>query len=228
MYYCKSRYYVHLWGRWLNADSIDYLDPKVINGLNLFAYYNNYPIMYYDQDGHLAILISIGIGILVGIVSEGISDLLDDGKINGGLKKYLVADAVGGLSGLFAGLNLNLVGTMLTSGLLEVGGKVALGEVSSFKQGVGAFIKGAVVGGLTYGLTKTITKGFAANKYNNIRGLSSKNIVVNKQLGKMGYTLKIGRNSMDDFIKVFLEKDSFKLLYHGISSAFELIFNVVG
>lgn len=186
------------------------------------------PIMYYDPDGHLAILVSIGIGVLIGLVSEGISDLLDDGKINGGLKNYLVAGAVGGLSGLFAGLNLNLVGTMLTSGLLEVGGKVALGEVSSFKQGVGEFFKGAIVGGLTYGLTKTITKGIAVNKYNNIRGFSSKNIVVIKQLGKMGYSLKIGRNTVDDFVNVFLKEDSFELLDRGIGGAFDLVFNIVG
>ena len=45
MYYCKSRYYIPLWGRWLNADDVDYLDPESIIGLNLFAYCNNNPVM---------------------------------------------------------------------------------------------------------------------------------------------------------------------------------------
>jgi RHS repeat-associated protein len=41
MYYCKSRYYIPLWSRWLNADDISYLDPSSINGLNLYAYCGN-------------------------------------------------------------------------------------------------------------------------------------------------------------------------------------------
>ncbi len=44
MYYCKSRYYVPQWCRWLTADSIDYLDPASIVGLNLYAYCYNDPI----------------------------------------------------------------------------------------------------------------------------------------------------------------------------------------
>ena len=53
MYYLKSRYYVPLWGRYLNSD-----DPRVIglgletgNGFNLFAYCNNNPIYYTDENG---------------------------------------------------------------------------------------------------------------------------------------------------------------------------------
>ncbi len=51
MYYCKSRYYVPEWCRWLNADSIGYLDPTNINGLNLFAYCYNNPVMWMDSAG---------------------------------------------------------------------------------------------------------------------------------------------------------------------------------
>ncbi|MDE7100448.1 MAG: hypothetical protein K2O05_01175, partial [Anaeroplasmataceae bacterium] len=34
MYYCKSRYYVHEWCRWLNGDNVAYLDTEDINGMN--------------------------------------------------------------------------------------------------------------------------------------------------------------------------------------------------
>ena len=51
MYYCKSRYYVPLWGRFLNADDVSYLDHKNINGLNLYAYCGNNPIMRNDAYG---------------------------------------------------------------------------------------------------------------------------------------------------------------------------------
>ena len=30
MYYCKLRFYVPLWHRWLNSDSINYLEPKIL------------------------------------------------------------------------------------------------------------------------------------------------------------------------------------------------------
>ena len=48
MYYCKSRYYVPEWCRWLNADSIDYLEPESLSGMNLFAYCGNDPVNCVD------------------------------------------------------------------------------------------------------------------------------------------------------------------------------------
>ncbi len=48
VYYCKSRYYVPEWGRFLTPDSFEYLDPTSIIGLNLFAYCSNDPINKYD------------------------------------------------------------------------------------------------------------------------------------------------------------------------------------
>ena len=56
MYYCKSRFYVPKWRRWLNSDSINYLEPQNITCLNLFAYCNNNPVMYVDENGNFAFL----------------------------------------------------------------------------------------------------------------------------------------------------------------------------
>ena len=52
MYYCNSRYYDPQMGRWLNSDDISYLDPVTLNGLNLYAYCGNNPVMYFDPTGH--------------------------------------------------------------------------------------------------------------------------------------------------------------------------------
>ncbi len=52
-YIIKSRYYVPQWCRWLNGDSVGYLNPQSINGLNLFAYCNNNPVMYSDGSGYM-------------------------------------------------------------------------------------------------------------------------------------------------------------------------------
>ena len=51
MYYLMTRYYDPKIGRFINADSFEYLDPKSINGLNLYAYCRNNPIMHIDPMG---------------------------------------------------------------------------------------------------------------------------------------------------------------------------------
>ena len=61
--HCESRYYVPDWCRWLNGDSIGYLDPGSIVGLNLFAYCYNAPVNFVTPSGHSAILV---IELLVG------------------------------------------------------------------------------------------------------------------------------------------------------------------
>ncbi len=69
MYYCQTRYFVPEWGRWLNADSPNFLQFDNINGMNLFAYCNNSPVMYADPSGKIGLLgifISMAIGGLIG------------------------------------------------------------------------------------------------------------------------------------------------------------------
>ena len=43
--------------RWISPDSIEYLDPESINGLNLYAYCGNDPVNKYDPTGHFPWLI---------------------------------------------------------------------------------------------------------------------------------------------------------------------------
>ena len=51
LYYLQSRYYDPTIGRFISPDSVDYLDPESINGLNLYIYCLNNPVMYIDQFG---------------------------------------------------------------------------------------------------------------------------------------------------------------------------------
>ncbi len=51
LYYLNSRYYDPSIGRFLNADDISYIHPTDINGLNLYAYCGNNPIMFTDASG---------------------------------------------------------------------------------------------------------------------------------------------------------------------------------
>ncbi len=52
LYYLMTRYYDPDTGRFISPDSIEYLDPSTIGGLNLYAYCGNDPINRYDPTGH--------------------------------------------------------------------------------------------------------------------------------------------------------------------------------
>jgi RHS repeat-associated protein len=52
LYYLNARYYDPEVGRFISQDNISYLAPETINGLNLYAYCGNNPVMYLDRAGH--------------------------------------------------------------------------------------------------------------------------------------------------------------------------------
>ena len=134
MYYCKSRFYVPSWHRWLNSDSINYLEPKNITSLNLFTYCNNNPVMYVDENGKFpglitAMLIGAVIGAFVEVVGQAGADVLSN-LWKYGFKTYewsmsswqtYVGAAVGGA-----------VGGALTPILGPVSTSAINGAVSSF------------------------------------------------------------------------------------------------
>ena len=90
LYYLNSRYYDPSTCRFISPDNIEYLDPNSINGLNLYTYCGNNPIMYVDSSGHmpkwLAWLIS-GFEIISGIVlcATGIGGILGSILLGAGI-----------------------------------------------------------------------------------------------------------------------------------------------
>ena len=92
LYYCNSRYYNPEWGRWLNADSVNYLDPGSTNGLNLYAYCGNNPVMGYDPNGTFFITIGVLLVIakvvativVIAAVAATVHDVyqLESGEVN--------------------------------------------------------------------------------------------------------------------------------------------------
>ena len=65
LYYCSSRYYNPKWGRFISPDSIEYLDPNSINGLNLYAYCGNNPVNRFDPSGHFPITAMLITGLIM-------------------------------------------------------------------------------------------------------------------------------------------------------------------
>ena len=70
MYYLMTRYYDPKIGRFINADTPNYLNPNTVNGLNLYAYCGNNPIMCIDPSGHepLSIIMLMTLEYLVPVL----------------------------------------------------------------------------------------------------------------------------------------------------------------
>ena len=66
LYYLKSRYYDPEAGRFISQDGIEYLNPETINGLNLYAYCGNNPVMRVDENGN-AWWHWLGVGIVAAV-----------------------------------------------------------------------------------------------------------------------------------------------------------------
>ena len=73
LFWLSSRYYSPELCRFISPDSVDYLDPSSINGLNLYAYCMNDPINYADPSGHwvetVFDLFSLGVSIVEVIIN---------------------------------------------------------------------------------------------------------------------------------------------------------------
>ncbi len=138
LYYLKTRYYDPETGRFITIDGIEYLDPETINGLNLYAYCGNNPVMNIDSNGNIFItflLVSIGVGLLFGGVVSGVTaynngergkDLFASivgGAILGGAMGAIMA--IGGAAGL-ASIGATITGYSLSLGT-AIGASLAIG-----------------------------------------------------------------------------------------------------
>ena len=151
LYYLITRYYDPETGRFISADSIEYLNPETLGGLNLYAYCGNNPVMAIDPDGTKLkwwqnLLIAIG-GIVI-IAALAVTTVVTGGAAAG----LIGAIAVGALKGALIGA---AVGVAFGAGIgYAVGGIDGLwtGLAIGFTGGalIGAVIGGAV-GGLNFG-----------------------------------------------------------------------------
>ena len=175
LYFLKTRYYDPEIGRFMTIDDLSYLDPDSINGLNLYAYCFNNPVMMIDDSGcapawwqwlvsglTLAAGIALcfvpggqvfGVGLIVAGASGLISNTMDaigvDGKI-----ATLISSGLSIVSGIalcftpFAGIGAGLIGQGVGS---IAGGYIseALGGSFEFGAAIGG-IAGSLLGGLAY------------------------------------------------------------------------------
>ena len=131
LYYLQSRYYDPALGRFISPDSISYLEPESVIGLNLYAYCGDNPVMYVDPTGHSWESFWNGVG-----------NWFQDNWVKLAVgAAFVVAGAA--VTFFTAGMG--------TAGLLAAGGALlASAKVVGISMAVSAGI-GAVVGGITGG-----------------------------------------------------------------------------
>lgn len=158
MYYCQTRYFVPEWGRWLNADSPNFLQFDNINGMNLFAYCNNSPVMYSDPSGQIG-LSFIFFSMLIGGLIGGALSYAEASKANlTGWDKLLAT-----LGGVIFGA--------ATSGAFALGGAAVVGLTVAGKAISGVTLFGiatfgtATAGALNYTL-KSIAYDITGYSFN--------------------------------------------------------------
>lgn len=158
MYYNVTRYYNPEWGRFLNADDVSYLDPESINGLNLYAYCANNPIMFSDPYGtthwwEWLIAGTVVAGLVVGTILTGglLGAAFAGAAIGGGIS--LASQAI------FNKGELNWGQFALDIGVGAVTGMIGVSGISR----VGATFAGAGIGG-TSNIASQLIRGKSFNQ----------------------------------------------------------------
>ena len=148
LYYLISRYYDPEIGRFISPDSVEYIEPSSISGLNLYVYCCNDPINMYDPSGHFVIsatlfISSIVIGSLIGGVTSFYSSIKKGDKWYEVALKTLSGAALGGMLGASMGIGAALaaggtiaclsISSSIAIGMaISIGGSMTLGATNSF------------------------------------------------------------------------------------------------
>ena len=190
LYYLQARYYDPVIGRFISPDDVDYIDPEAINGLNLYAYCGNNPVMNIDPTGHdfwswlLGGLLVIGVTILTAGIAGAAAWAI--GATYASIKAVAIGSIV---SGLIAG-GTNLVVQGITSNWQTVDyGSLALSSFVGAASGAISAGFGQLSKGVTYGAKLLAHKGaqVAVNTLTSWGGYVFSSAVSGKELTLDGF-----------------------------------------
>ena len=154
IYYLNSRYYDPVIGRFISPDSLNYLEPETCNGLNLYAYCGNNPVVRIDPEGTdseaghailFGVVVVLGVlsisalagalGGLAGAVCMSVATSMGFGAVGGGISAAMngtnIAAGIlsGAVEGIATGLTIGL-GIATGAGAFSLAGSViAIGSV---------------------------------------------------------------------------------------------------
>ena len=164
LFYCNSRYYSSELCRFLIPDSIEYLDPESIHGLNLYCYCKNNPMMLVDPSGHFVISALI-IGAVVGFGFNVGKQLINNGwnfsEVDWG--SAVNSAIVGGALGFSLAMGVGYLGPVIagtaTAGGLTAGGAFAISTAVSFGAGALGYATEEWMNGRTPSFGKAMMHG---------------------------------------------------------------------
>ena len=200
LYYLVTRYYDPVVGRFISQDALDYADPDTINGLNLYAYCANNPVMNVDPTGKwswrgfwnvLAAVAIVAAVTALTVVTAGAATVAIAGALGASALTTAVATvAVMGtaaVTGIIGG-----VGEIVTQAIDKGTENINLGSVAvkSFTNAAdGALVAGAVftgVGGkLLIANARFTLASIMTNLYGALEGWSKE-----KTQDKLNYSLR--------------------------------------
>ena len=114
LYYLVTRYYDPVVGRFISQDSFDYADPDTINGLNLYAYCANNPVMNVDPTGTWSWRGFWNVLAAVAIVAAVTALTV----VTAGAATVAIAGALGASALTVAGATTTVITTAATLGLI--------------------------------------------------------------------------------------------------------------
>lgn len=145
LYYLQTRYYDPEVGRFISQDDVDYAEPEVINGINLYAYCGNNPVMNVDPTGTSFLLFIFGV-LLAGAIIGGAVAGTEAAK-NGAtgwevVGQVLLGAAMGIAVGAIVVMSTAVVAGVL--GLFGVGAGTVFGLAAPKAFSIAAFIYNVV------------------------------------------------------------------------------------
>ena len=219
LYYLNSRYYDPETGRFISPDVLSILDETKgqINGLNLYMYCNDNPIMYTDDSGCLPNWAKwlIGSVVIVGLTIATIAT----GGVAGGVAGFILAGAL-------KGAVIGAVSGALVNGTISGISSAINGEgfwLGFFDGAAHGFMSGAVIGGITGAISSgfqvvkaasywdkgTLSSGYKSMKYHYTEEVVNKGLTKGNSIVKytndalrfannngMNFTLNLSRNKL--------------------------------
>lgn len=164
LYYLQTRYYDPEVGRFISQDDIDYAEPEVINGINLYAYCGNNPVMNVDPNGTwFFTFLAILAGLLLGGVISGVNSVMNASENEDKFGAFLGGFVNGVFSSLGVAIGVatgGVGGAIISTVFGFVGGFAGdvINQAFSYKEV--DFMRAAFVGGVNGLVNLVVHIGF--------------------------------------------------------------------
>lgn len=149
-------------------------DPFNTQNFNRYGYAMNNPLMYTDPDGEF--LIPALIGMAIGIITNGINNVIHDRPFFKGAVKAGFFGAVGGAASWGIGQLAAGITNSIAASVFQAGAHSVLGGTMSVAQG-GEFWSGALAGGFSSAVASGVgALGIQSNTWKAITGIGGGSI----------------------------------------------------